>query len=149
MLSIYIYIYTYCWCMHSLGMLLTYNIIYISAGPSREGPPGCEASELNCILYPTCPLILYPCIYSSIPVSCMLYPVSCLLNGASCMKEYWPTDRPLTTTWPSSLSLGPSRVPFENHRLSDLLSRPSKIRKSEPKVPRKLLKRHPKVNRKS
>ena len=62
----------------------------------------------------------------------MLYPVSCLLNGASCMKEYWPTDRPLSLTWPCNLSLGPSRVRLENHRFSDLLPRPSKIRKREP-----------------
>ena len=62
----------------------------------------------------------------------MLYPVSCLLNGVSCMKEYWPTKWPLSLTWPCYLSLGPSRVPLENHRFSDLLPRPSKIRKREP-----------------
>ena len=39
-----------------------------------------------------------------------------------------------------------SRLPLENHRFSDLLPRPSKIRKSEPRVPKKLLKRHPKVD---
>ena len=43
-------------------------------------------------------------------------------------------------------TLGSSRLPLENHRFSDLLPRPSKIRKSESRVPKKLLKRHPKVD---
>jgi hypothetical protein len=36
----------------------------------------------------------------------------------------------------SSLSLGPSRVPLENHRISNLVRRLCKIRESEPKIPK-------------
>ena len=67
-----------------------YHIVSKFAGPSIEGPPGCEgfacilypASSilciLSCILYPISFASLYPCIYILLflyPVCCMLYPV--------------------------------------------------------------------------
>ena len=89
---------------------------------------------------------LASCIVCSFPASCQSSIVAMLLCFYVVIG---PTDWGLTTTWPCSLSLGPPRVPLENHRFSDLLPRPWKIRKSEPKVPRKLPKRHPKVYWKS
>jgi hypothetical protein len=71
-----------------------YIYIYICIRrPPLWGPSGCEEWELDCILYPTYPFILHPCVYilrilipaslrlhPSIPVSCRLYPVSCSLR---------------------------------------------------------------------
>ncbi len=82
---------------------------YISAGPSIEGPPGCEAFAISCILYPMYPF-MYPvsyilCILVSlhlhpfIPVSCMLQVVSCILDSAIWMLECGPRITRITTHW--------------------------------------------------
>ena len=63
-----------------------FNIyIYIYAGPSIEGPPGCEAYVL--ILHPASYVSLYPCIY----ILLFLYPVCCMLYTVSWMQQsgYW------------------------------------------------------------
>ena len=85
----------------------------------------------------------------------LLSAIVCLLVLASASNEeqvchLWlagtgPTDQGFHT-WPGSLSLGPSRVSLEIHRFSDLLPRPSKSRKTESRVPKKLLKRHPQID---
>jgi hypothetical protein len=65
-----------------------------SAGPSIEGPPGCEGLLYSCILYPLHPCILHhPCMPACLfAVFCMLYPAClfagfCILYPVSCILD--------------------------------------------------------------
>ena len=128
-----------------------YTHIYIYPPAPFRGPSGCEAflcipfpvscilvscCSVSCFLFPSSPSVCYCQFISLVFVLGLLKSaigdIGFLFSG--------PTDRGLTS------SLGPSRVSLENHRISYLLPRPSKIRKSEFQVPRKLSKRHPKVD---
>ena len=53
------------------------------------------------------------------------------LKGAGGLQA---TDNTVTLPWVCSLTLGPPRVPMKNHQISSLSPRPSKTRKSAPKV---------------
>ena len=129
-----------------------YMYIYKSAGPSLEGPSGCEEYVSNCIstvfCYPFCNYLFFQSTSLQLPV-CSL-PVWYLIEEASKLKTgifdfgvfLGPGTVPFTTHWVYYLNTGPSRVSLKNHQISSLSPRPAKLRKSEPKV----TKRHQNVS---
>jgi hypothetical protein len=143
---IFIYVYTY--------TDTHIHVHTISAGPCLSG-----ATRLRGICFFRVLQHVFV-MFSSMCVSCFLVhssPALCncyftsLVSAfscfqVSCLAVIGPTDRPFTSLWVGSLNLGSSRISLEHHRISDLLARPSQIRKSEPKVPKKLPTHHPKVD---
>ena len=141
-----------------MGMYIyIYYLTLYPPAPPCEGPPGCEGyvcipfpvscilvscCSVSCFIFPSSPSVCYCQFISLVFVLGLLKPaigdIGFLFSG--------PTNWGLTPNWLYPLSLGPSSVSQENHRISKLLPRPSQIRKSEPKVPKKLPKRHPKVD---
>ena len=77
-----------------------------SAGPSIEGPPGCEESAESCILY-----LMYSCILALISVySCILYAGCCILDpGCSHLDVgVWPGKWDFTFHFPGDQDSGPT-----------------------------------------
>ena len=68
----------------------------LSAGPSDEGPPGCEMNELtvsSILRIHKSGILAFTSFYS-----CILYAVSWFLNGVICMQDTGPSDPGLTVT---------------------------------------------------
>ena len=87
------------------NIYLYISLVALSAGPSLEGPPGCEG--FVCILHYL--YAMYPCILAFYilsflcPVCCMLYHVSWIQRTVCCM--IGPQSAQSTTPWACSLDL--------------------------------------------
>ena len=109
-----------------------------SAGPSLEGPPGCEAFPLSCI---QCPLFLSFCIqvfsYPFIPAWLMLHCVSCIVLLAIWLLTVRLESSMITTQQAGALDLGLPQGSHENSSNFKPVSRASKVMKIGPKATQK------------
>ena len=109
-----------------------------SAGPSLEGPPGCEEFPLSCIL---CPLFLSFCIlafsYPFIPACLMLHCVSCIVLLAIWLLTVRLGTVPVTFQQACCLSPGMPQGSHEKSSSFKPVSRASKVMKIGTKAPQK------------